>query len=133
MKNLKFLTCKKHNTLIWKNPWIDIKLHDLNFQTQVGPKKNQDKTKQTVKKDKKIKLKCKESSKRMIMLYKGSPFIHSWMKYVVIVGMLTNFQLCKLTSFQVIFNYNLQFEFPINTLSPLLYVRPSIHPYYLAH
>jgi hypothetical protein len=31
MKNLKFLTCKRHNALTWKNPWIDIKLHDLNF------------------------------------------------------------------------------------------------------
>jgi hypothetical protein len=69
----------------------------------------------------------------MIMLHKGSPFIHEWMKYVVIVGMSTNFQLCKLTLFQVVFNYNSKFEFPANTLSPLLYVIPSIHPYYLAH
>jgi hypothetical protein len=30
-KNLKFLTCKRHEALTWKNPWIDIKLHDLNF------------------------------------------------------------------------------------------------------
>jgi hypothetical protein len=34
---------------------------------------------------------------------------------VVIVGMLTNFQLCKLTSFQVVFNYNSNFEFPTNS------------------
>jgi hypothetical protein len=47
------------------------------IQNKVGPKKNQDKTKQTVKKEKKIKLKCKESSKRMTMLYKSSPFVHS--------------------------------------------------------
>jgi hypothetical protein len=69
----------------------------------------------------------------MTMLYKGSPFIHGWMKYVVIVGMLTNFQLCKLTSFQVIFDYNSNFEFPTNSLPPMSYVIPSIHPYYLAH
>jgi len=69
----------------------------------------------------------------MTMLYKGSPFIHGWMKYVVIVGMSNNFQLCKLTSFQVVFKYNLKFEFPANTLPPLLYVIPSIYPYYLAH
>jgi hypothetical protein len=56
------------------------------------------------------------------MLYKGSPFIHGWMKYVVIIGMLTNFQLCKLTLFQVVFNYNSNFGFPTNTLPPLLYV-----------
>jgi hypothetical protein len=31
MKNLKFFTCKKHDALTWKYPWIDIKLHDLNF------------------------------------------------------------------------------------------------------
>jgi DNA topoisomerase VI subunit A len=31
MKNLKFLTCKRHNALTWKNPWIDIKQYDLNF------------------------------------------------------------------------------------------------------
>jgi hypothetical protein len=31
MKNLKFLTCKRHNALTWKSPWIDIKLHDFNF------------------------------------------------------------------------------------------------------
>jgi hypothetical protein len=31
MKNLKIFTCKKHDALTWKNPWIDIKLHDLNF------------------------------------------------------------------------------------------------------
>jgi hypothetical protein len=69
----------------------------------------------------------------MAMLYKGSPFIHGWMKYVVIIGMLINFQLRKLTSFQVVFNYNSNFEFPANTLSPLLYIIPSIHPYYLVH
>ncbi len=50
------------------------------------------------------------------MLYKGNPLIHGWMKYVVIVGMSTNFQLCKLTSFQIVFNYNSNFEFPANTL-----------------
>jgi hypothetical protein len=69
----------------------------------------------------------------MTRLYKDSPIIHRWMKYVVVVEMSTNFQLCKLTSFQVIFNYNSKFEFPTNTLPPLLYVIPSIHPYYLAH
>jgi len=69
----------------------------------------------------------------MIMLYKGNPFIHGWMKYVVIVGMSTNFQLCKLTSFQVVFNYNSKFEFPANALPPMLYVKQFIHPYYLAH
>ncbi len=69
----------------------------------------------------------------MTMLHKGNPFIHEWMKNVVIVEMSTNFQLCKLTSFQVVFNYNSKFEFPINALLPLLYVIPSIHPYYLAH
>ncbi len=36
---------------------------------------------------------------------------------MVIVGMSTNFQLCKLTSFQIVFNYNSNFEFPTNTLS----------------
>jgi hypothetical protein len=56
----------------------------------------------------------------MTMLYKGNPFIHGWMQYVVIARMLTNFQLCKLTSFQVIFNYNSKFEFHANTLPPLL-------------
>jgi hypothetical protein len=45
MKNLKFLTCKKHDALTWKNPWIDIKLHYLKFQTQVGPKEKPNKTK----------------------------------------------------------------------------------------
>jgi hypothetical protein len=69
----------------------------------------------------------------MTMLYKGNLFIHGWMKYVVIVRMLTNFQLRKLTLFQVVFNYNSNFEFPTNTLPPLLYVTPSVHPYYLAH
>jgi hypothetical protein len=29
MKNLKFLTCKKHYALTWKKSWIDIKLHDF--------------------------------------------------------------------------------------------------------
>jgi hypothetical protein len=38
MKNLKFFTCKRHNAFIWKNPWIDIKLHDLNFKTKLGLK-----------------------------------------------------------------------------------------------
>jgi hypothetical protein len=61
MKNLKFLTCKRHDALTWKNPWIDIKQYDLNFQTQVGPKEKQDKTKESVKKEKKIKLECKEN------------------------------------------------------------------------
>jgi hypothetical protein len=65
----------------------------------------------------------------MTMLYKGNPFIHGWMKYVVIVGISTSFQLCQLTLFQVVFNYNSNFEFPTNTLPPLLYVIPSIHPY----
>ncbi len=129
MKNLKFFTCKRHDALIWKNPWIDIKLHDLNFKTKLGLKIC--KIKQN--KERKIKLECKESSKWMAMLYKGSPFIHGWMKYVVIIGMLINFQLRKLTSFQVVFNYNSKFEFPANTLSPLLYIIPSIHPYYLVH
>jgi hypothetical protein len=40
-----------------------MKLHDLHFLTQVGPKKKQDKTKKTLKKVKKIKLKPKKSSK----------------------------------------------------------------------
>jgi hypothetical protein len=31
MKNLKFFTCKRHDAFTWKNPWIDIKLHDLKF------------------------------------------------------------------------------------------------------
>jgi 3-hydroxymyristoyl/3-hydroxydecanoyl-(acyl carrier protein) dehydratase len=53
MKNLKIFTCKKHDAFTWKNLWIDIKLHDLNFKTQVGPKEKQDKTKQIVKEDKK--------------------------------------------------------------------------------
>jgi len=53
MKNLKFFTCKRHDALTWKNPWIDIKIHDLNFYTQVGPKEKQNKTKQTVNKEKK--------------------------------------------------------------------------------
>jgi hypothetical protein len=66
----------------------------------------------------------------MTMLYKGSPFIRGWMKYVVIIEMSTNFQLCKLTLYQVVFNYNSKFEFLANTL---LYVILSIHPYYLAH
>jgi hypothetical protein len=56
MKNLKFLTCKRHNVFTWKNPWIDIQLHDLNFETQVGPKEKQNKTKQTVKNEENIKL-----------------------------------------------------------------------------
>jgi hypothetical protein len=46
------------------------------------------------------------------MLYKGNPFIHGWMKYVVIVRMSTHFQLCKLTSFQVVFNYFQNLNFP---------------------
>jgi hypothetical protein len=133
MKNLKFLTCKRHNALTWKNPWINIKLCDLNFLTQVGLKGKQDKTKKTIKKEKKIKLECKESSKWMTMLYKSNPFIHGQMKYVVIVGMSTNFQLCKLTLLQVVFNYNSKFEFFANTLPPLLYIISFIHPYYLAH
>jgi len=53
MKNLKFLTCKRHDTFTWKNPWTDIKLYELNFQTQVGPLKKKDKTKQIGKKGKK--------------------------------------------------------------------------------
>jgi hypothetical protein len=125
MKNLKFLTCKRHDALTWKNPWIDIKLHDLNFWTQVGLNEKQNKTKQNIKKEKKIKLKCKESSKWMTILYKGNPFIHGWMKYVIVVGMSTNFQLCKLTLFQIVFNYNSNFESPTNTLPPLLYAIPS--------
>ncbi len=79
MKNLKFLTCKRHDVLTWKNQKIDMKLHDLHFLTQVGPKKKQDKTKKTLKKVKKIKLKPKKSSKWMTMLYKDSLFIHGWM------------------------------------------------------
>jgi hypothetical protein len=54
------------------------------------------------------------------MLYKCSHFIHRWMKYVVIIGTSTDFQLCKLTLFQVVFNYNLKFEFPTNTLAPFV-------------
>ncbi len=69
----------------------------------------------------------------MRMLYKDGPFIHGWKKYVVIVGMSTNFQPCKLKSFKVVFNYNSNFEYSTNTLPPLLYVIPSIHPHYLAH
>jgi len=80
MKNLKFFTCKRHDALTWKNPWIDIKLHDLVFWTQVEPKENQDKKKKIVENEKQIKLEHKENSKWMIMLYKGSPFIHGWMK-----------------------------------------------------
>jgi hypothetical protein len=53
MKNFKFFTCKRHDAFTWKNPWVDIKLHDLNFLTQGEPKEKQDRTKQTVKKEKK--------------------------------------------------------------------------------
>jgi hypothetical protein len=146
MKNLKFLTCKRHDALTWKNPWIDITIHDLSFYTQFGPKEKQNKTKQTVKKEKKINLKHTKISKWMTMLYKGNPFIHGWMKYVVIVGMSTNFQLCKLTSFQVVFNYNSNFEFPIKHIvtivichtihSSILFGTLNhsfIHPQYMPH
>jgi len=56
MKNLKLRTCKMHDSFTWKYPWIDIKIHDLNFQKQVGLKGKQNKTKQTIKKEKKIQL-----------------------------------------------------------------------------
>jgi hypothetical protein len=46
------------------------------------------------------------------------------------------YQLCKLTCFQLIFNFNecnSKFEFFANTLPPLLYVISSIHPYYMPY
>jgi len=63
MKNLKFFTCKRHDALTWKNPWIDITIHDLSFYTQVGPKEKQNKTKQTVKKEKKNQFKTQNNLK----------------------------------------------------------------------
>jgi hypothetical protein len=55
---------------------------------------------------------------------------------VVIVGMWINFQLCKLTWFQLVFNFNKcnsNFGFLNNTLPPLLYVISFIDPYYLPY
>jgi hypothetical protein len=133
MKHLNFSTCKRKGALTWRNPQIN-KLHGFKLKQKLGLRKNKRKQNQT--------------------RAKGKPKVWMKMSYkvefccVVIVGMWINFQLCKLTWFQLVFNFNKcnsKFEISWQLITaivvcyhPLIHnichiIHLFIHPYYAIH